>query len=172
MKKLFILFLCLILVSCSAKTVTPSSHKFINHVPFPKSTTLLYKEKIDEGTIYLYKDKSGFHHAFSSNDLNIWFNSGNAEVRPKEGFDWTMNNDPKVPNVTFAGVITRDDIISVIVKQKTMEKEAKIINTKQGIRVWFATFKFLEDADKGKPDPLKIEAYSREGKLVWKDGVY
>ncbi|WP_088043328.1 hypothetical protein [Bacillus sp. EAC] len=172
MKKLYIFLLCLILVSCSEKTVKPSSQKFINHVPFPKSTTLQYKEKIDEGTIYLYKDKSGFRHAFSSNDFKIWFNSGNGVVNPKDGFDWTMNNVPDVPIVTFGGVITRDDIVKVMVKQKTMEKEAKIIKTKQGVRVWFTTFKILEDADKGKPDQLKIEAYSRDGKLIWKDGVY
>lgn len=172
MKKLFLLFLCLILVSCSAKKVTPSSQKFIKHVPYPKSTTLLYKEKIDAGTIYLYKDKSGFRHAFSSNDFKIWFSSSNGEVNPKDGFDWTMNNAPDVPIVTFAGVITNDEIKVVIVKQKTLEKKAKLIETKEGLRVWFVTFRILEDADIGKPDPLKIEAYSRDGNLIWKDGVY
>lgn len=172
MRKLFLLSFCLILVSCSEKTVMSSSQKFINHVPFPKSTTLLYKEKIEAGTIYLYKDKSGFSHAFSSNDFKIWFNSSNGEVDPKDGFDWTMNNAPEVPIVTFAGVIKNEEIKVVMVKQKTLEKKAKIFKTKQGVRVWFATFKFLEDADKGKPDPLKIEAYSKDGKLIWKDGVY
>lgn len=53
-----------------------------------------------------------------------------------------------------------------------MEQKAIIIETDDGKRVWFAAFDILEESDNGQPDPLKIEAYYKEGQLCWKDGVY
>jgi hypothetical protein len=35
--------------------------------------------------------------------------------------------------------------------------------------VWYVTFDVLE---KENPDPLKIEASSDTGEILWKDGVY
>ncbi|WP_238933340.1 hypothetical protein [Brevibacillus choshinensis] len=45
------------------------------------------------------------------------------------------------------------------------------METEQG-RIWFTYFDILENPDPGKPDPLKIEALSSSGVIVWKDGIY
>ncbi|QRG65139.1 hypothetical protein JNE38_15930 [Brevibacillus choshinensis] len=58
-----------------------------------------------------------------------------------------------------------------MVRQKTGYKQAKIMETEQG-RIWFTYFDILENPDPGKPDPLKIEALSSSGVIVWKDGIY
>src|SRR5690606_1910988 len=93
-------------------------------------------------------------------------------INPDDGFDWVMNNNPTVPITLFGGTITNDEITTVVVKQKTMEKEATIIKTDDGLRYWFLTFNTLEDSDPGEPDPLKIEAFDKNGNVLWKDGVY
>ena len=83
-----------------------------------------------------------------------------------------MNNDPSIPLAMFAGVIVNDKIEQVIVKQKTLEKEAKIIETDEGMRVWFTIFDILEEQDSGEPDPLKVEALDGNGNILWKDSIY
>lgn len=131
---------------------------------------LLYQEDVEKGMIVLYKDESGFRHAFFSNKKEYWNTSGNAELNPKDGFTWGMTNDPNIPILTFAGLINDDEIQNVMVRQNTLNQQAKIISTEQG-RYWFTYFDYLEEAP-GQPDPLKIEALSGDGEIVWKDGVY
>ena len=86
--------------------------------------------------------------------------------------DWVMINNPKVPLALYGGIITNKQITTVLVKQKTIEKEATIVETAEGLRYWFVTFDSLEDADPGEPDPLIIEAYDSSGNVLWKEGVY
>lgn len=136
----------------------------------PKTFELLYQEQVNKGMVVLYKDDSGFRHAFFSNKTEYWNTSGNAELNPKDGFTWGMINDPNIPILTFAGLITDDEIQNVLVRQNTLNQQAKIISTEQG-RYWFTYFDYLEEAP-GQPDPLKIEALTGDGKIVWKDGIY
>lgn len=169
MKKYIMIFILgLLMVGCSSNT----TEKFLDNVSYPKSTEILYKEEIENGTIILYKDESGFRHAFISDKLKSINYSGNGELNPKDGFDFTMNNDPKIPIVTFAGVITNDEITDVLVKQKTVEKKAKVIEIDKDLIIWFTYFDILEKPDPGKPDPLRIEALSSSREVLWKDGVY
>jgi hypothetical protein len=140
--------------------------------PYPQSTEILYEEYIENGTMLLYKDESGFRQAFYSEKEGYWSHTGNAELNPKDGFTWNMNNNPNIPLAMFSGVITEDKIQQVIVKQKTVEQEAKIIVTKEGYRIWYANFDILEEPSHGEPDPLKIEAFDIHGNVLWKDGVY
>ncbi|MFC4808613.1 hypothetical protein [Paenibacillus sp. GCM10023250] len=136
-----------------------------------KSFDLIYQEKAENGLFVLFKDEFGFRHAFFSNKLKVWNVSGNTEASPEDGFTWTMTNAPNIPILTFAGVITNEAIQTVIVKQRTLTKQAKIITTTQG-RVWFTHFDELEAAASGQPDPLKIEALSRDGRVIWREGIY
>lgn len=169
MKKYIMIFILgLLMVGCSFNEM----ESFKENVPYPKSTEILYKEELENGTIILYKDESGFRHAFISKKFKVVNNSGNSELNPKDGFDWTMNNDPNIPIVTFAGVITNDQITGVRVKQKTLEKRAKVIEIDKGLDIWFTYFDILEEPDLRKPDPLKIEALSNNSEVLWKDGVY
>lgn len=168
--------------NCESINVKLSDFNIVNYrisltntkenISHPKSTEILYKEEIENGTIVLYKDKSGFRHAFISDKLKIINRSVNGELNPKDGFDCTMNNDPNIPIVTFAGVITNDEITDVLVKQKTVEKKAKIIELDKDLIIWFTYFDILERPDPGKPDPLRIEALSSSGEVLWKHGVY
>ncbi|MBO7748731.1 hypothetical protein I8J29_31635 [Paenibacillus sp. MWE-103] len=135
-----------------------------------KMFDLIYQEKVEKGLIILFKDEFGFRHAFFSNKMEVWNISGNTELSPKEGFTWTMTNDPNIPILTFAGLITDEDIQTVIVIQKSSTSQAKIITTTQG-RFWFTHFDYLEEAS-GQPDALKIEALSGDGKVIWKEGIY
>ncbi|WP_274310269.1 hypothetical protein [Solibacillus daqui] len=170
--KIFFLFstIILILASCSNKTIKITD-EFIENVPYPKSTEIIYEENFENGEIILYKDETGFRIAFRSDKTGDWTHSSNAELKPKDEFDWTMNNDPTIPIAMFAGVITTEEIIKVIVKQRTLENEAKIIETEEGLRFWFTSFDTLEESHSGEPDPLKIEAFDSNGNLLWKDEV-
>jgi hypothetical protein len=136
-----------------------------------KALELLYQQKVDGGMFVLYKDDSGFRHAFFSNKTGYWNVSANSELNPSDGFTWGMTNDPNIPKATFAGVITNDRIQKVIVRQKSSDKQAEIVKTEQGC-FWFTYFDKLDAATNGQADPLKIEALSSEGNLIWKDGVY
>lgn len=157
---LFIIGIC-ILNGCIGADVT-------QNVPYEKSD-ILYQENLEKGNIVLYKSSTGFRHAFYSNELKIWNVSLNAEINPKEGVSWTMINDTKTPMASFAGVISNSKVKNILVKQKTVEKNAKIIKIDDNFSVWYVTFDVLE---KGTPDPLKIEASSDKGEILWKDGVY
>lgn len=81
-----------------------------------------------------------------------------------------MINNPDM--AIFAGIITDEKITEVIVKQRTVEHTAKIIDINDGKRYWFTTFDELEEPLNGEADPLKIEAYDNEGNIYWKSGVY
>ena len=167
-----IISIVLITSACTLKESDDIEKQIMKKVPFPQSTIILHTEKFNEGEVILYEDESGFRAAFFSAKDDYILSSSNAEVNPKDGFTWTMGNDPNVPFVLFSGVITDEKIEEVVVKQKTLGRKAKIIETNEGKRIWYATFDVLEKADIGKPDPLKIEAYDNEGNIYWKDGVY
>lgn len=139
-------------------------------VPFPQSTNILYIEEHKGGKMILYIDKSGFRGAFYEEELDYFQDTTNAELTPQDGFDWTMDNNTHM--AIFAGVITDEKIKTVIVKQRTIEQQAKIIDIPEGERYWFTTFEGLEETQKGEPDPLKIEAYDMDGELYWISGVY
>lgn len=149
--------------------ITVSNAK--ENISHPKSTEIFYKEEIENGTIVLYKDESGFRHTFISEKLKSSNNSGNVELNPKDGFDWTMTNNPQIPIVTFAGVITNNEITDVLVKQKTVEKKAKVIEIDKDLSIWFTYFEILESSNIG-PHPLRIEALSSKEEVLWKEGVY
>ncbi|MBP1933369.1 hypothetical protein [Ammoniphilus resinae] len=163
----FITFIT-ILAGCTLSNNDIVMKQFMEKAPNPESIVVLHKEELNNGIIILYKDESGFRHAFFSEKLGYWNMSGNAELNPKDGFNWTMNNDSNIPIVTFAGVLTNDKIKKVMIKQETLESQAKIIETEQG-RIWFTYFDTLENAN---PDPLKVEALSDSGQIVWKEGIY
>ncbi|QYR21132.1 hypothetical protein KZ483_26050 [Paenibacillus sp. sptzw28] len=113
--------------------------------------------------IVLYKDESGFRHAFFSNKIESW------NISRNRCFTWGMMNDPNIPKLTFAGLITDDDIQNVMVRQKTLNQQAKIVSTEQG-RFWFTYVEILENAAGQSGDPLKIEALSSEGNMIsWKN---
>ncbi|SFJ59912.1 Integrase core domain-containing protein [Paenibacillus sp. UNC496MF] len=131
-----------------------------------KMFDLIYQEKVEKGLIILFKDEFGFRHAFFSNKMEVWNISGNTELSPKEGFTWTMTNDPNIPILTFAGLITDKDIQTVIVKQKSSTSQAKIITTTQG-RFWFTHFDYLEGTS-GQSDPLKLKLYQVMARLFGK----
>lgn len=171
MKKLIILLILgLLLSGCSRNT----EQKFTEQFPFSKSTVILYEQTLEKGDIVLYKDETGFRHAFIPKwkDSKYWISSANGELNPQDGFDWTMINDVNTPLVTFAGIITNDKITDVIVKQKTLEKKSSVVQTEKEQRIWFTYFDTLEKADPGQPAPLKIEALSSQGEILWKEGIY
>jgi len=167
-----IITIVLIISACTLKESEVIETQIMDKVPFPQSTIIWHTEKFNDGEIILYEDKSGFRAAFFSAKDDYFFGTGNAEVNPKDGFTWAMIHDPTAPFVLFSGVITDERIEEVVVKQITLEKKAKIIETNEGKTIWYATFDVLENADSGKPDPLKIEAYDSEGNIYWKDGYY
>jgi hypothetical protein len=166
-----ILFFCIITLGACTVSEKPSIEEQVKKlVPFPKSTNILHIEDHTGGKMILYKDKSGFRAAFYKEEDDYLQSTSNAELTPRDGFNWTMDNNSDM--AIFAGVITDKKIKTVIVKQRTIEQQAKIIDIPEGERYWFTTFEVLEDSQNGEPDPLKIEAFDMEGKLYWKSGVY
>lgn len=165
------LFISLLIISaCSLNESNNVEEQFLKRVAHPQSTKILHIENHVNGKIYLYEDKSGFRASFYKEKEDYFQSTSNAEANPEDGFSWTMANNPDL--VLFAGVITDEQIEKVIVKQRTFEQMAKIINIIDGKRYWFTTFDVLEESVNGEGDPLKIEAFDKEGNLYWKSGVY
>lgn len=162
----------LLLLQTACSNTSSSTEDFLESVPYPKSTKILDKQQKDDYEVVFYKDESGFRIAYKKLVDEYWTNTGNGEINPDDGLDWVMINNPKVPVTLFGGIITNEQITTVLVKQKTIEKEATIVMTDEGLRCWFVTFDSLEDADPGEPDPLKVEAFDNDGNVLWKDGVY
>jgi hypothetical protein len=165
-----ILLLFIMITGACSVNETNIEEQFLKRVPFPNSTIILHIEDHNGGKIILYKDKSGFRAAFYKEKADFIQSTGNAELNPQDGFEWTMSNTPGM--ALFAGVISDEAIIKVIVKQRTIEQQAKIISINNSERYWFATFDVLEKSLNGEGDPLKIEAYDKEGSLYWKSGIY
>ncbi|MEK4628302.1 MAG: hypothetical protein ABS944_15030 [Solibacillus sp.] len=173
MKKILLIAIpLLLLTACSFTSNSNITEEFLESVPYPNSTEILDKQQKDDYEVVFYKDESGFRIGYKKLDYKYWTNTANGEINPDDGFDWVMINDPKVPITLFGGIITNKQITTVLVKQKTIEKEATIVETNEGFRGWFVKFDSLENAISGEPDPLKIEAYDTNGTILWKDGVY
>jgi hypothetical protein len=145
--------------------------QLLKTAPFPKSTRVLYDNRELDRRITLLQDESGLRLGMYDDQDKRWGISGNAEVAPADGLSWTMLNDTGIPRVVFGGVLTDDNITTVLIKQKTIEKYA-IILTANNLRVWYVSFELLEKADPGGFDPLKIEASAADGTVLWKSGVY
>jgi len=164
-----ILFIFIIITgACSVKEQINVEEQIMKRVPFPKSTNILHIEDHKGGKMILYKDKSGFRASFYREKDDYFQGTSNAELNPHDGFDWTMSNMSGM--AIFAGIITDEKITKVIVKQRTVEHQAEIIDINDGKRHWFTTFDELEESLNGESDPLKI--YDKEGNLYWKSGVY
>lgn len=171
MKKMILLSIILLLITaCSNNNI---NEDFLKNVPLPGSSTkILYEQQKKDYKIVLYQDESGFRVGYKKLDGKYWTHTGNGELNPEDGFNWVMNNNPTIPIALFGGIITNEQITAVLVKQITMEKEATIVETDEGLRCWFVTFDSLEKPDYGEPDPLKVEAFDKNGKILWQEGVY
>ncbi|WP_298472303.1 hypothetical protein [uncultured Psychrobacillus sp.] len=172
-KKLLLVFIVLLLqTGCSYTFSINSTEDFIESVPHPKSTEILDKLQKEDYEVVFYEDETGFRIGYKKSVDEYWTHTGNGEIDPGDGMDWVMFNNPKVPLTLVGGIITNDQITTVLVKQKTIEKGATIVEISEGLRCWFVTFDALEEADAGEPDPLKIEAFDSNGNVLWKEGVY
>ncbi|MCG3089304.1 hypothetical protein [Sporosarcina cyprini] len=170
MKKILIYPIILLLITvCSNNKI---DKEFLKSVPLPESTKIFYEEQKDGNNIVLYQDETGFRVAYKKRDGKYWVRTGNGKINPEDDFNWVMVNNPKIPIVLFGGIITNEQIVTVLVKQKTIEKEATIIETDDGLRCWYVTFDTLEDPDPGELDPLKIEAIDKNDNILWKEGMY
>ncbi|MEK4131171.1 hypothetical protein NYE67_16135 [Solibacillus sp. FSL W8-0474] len=172
MRKLLLISILLPLLTACSITSSNNTDEFLESVPYPNSTEILDKQQKDDYEVVFYKDETGFRIGYKKLDYEYWTNTSNGEINPEDGFDWVMINNPKIPITLFGGIITNEQITTVLVKQKTIEKEATIVETNEGFRGWFVTFDSLENANPGEPDPLKIEAFDTNGNILWKDGVY
>lgn len=170
LKMVNLLIFTVIIGACSTGEQNNVEEQIMDRVPFPESTNILHIENHKDGKVILIKDKSGFRVSFYIEKDDHFQDTVNAELDPQDGFNWTMMNNPD--RAIFAGIITEEKIEKVIVKQRTVEHIAKIIDSNDGKRYWFTTFDELEESLNGKVDPLKIEAYDKEGNLYWKSGVY
>ncbi|WP_144240550.1 hypothetical protein [Paenibacillus sabinae] len=171
MKHLLVFVLLVTALSGCLSLTNNAIDQLMKSVPFPESTHLLYSTNVDNGKIALIIDESGFRTAFYSNRINNWNITGNADANPKDGFSWTMLNAPYIPIVIFGGVINDDNITTVLVKQRTLSKQAYVINLNQG-RYWYVLFDTLEQPEMNESDPLKIEAIEKNGEVLWKNGIY
>ncbi|QED46971.1 hypothetical protein [Cytobacillus dafuensis] len=172
MKKILLFFsVFLLLNTACSNTSSNITELSLENFPHPKSTEILDRQRKDDYEIVFYTDETGYRIGYKKLDGEYWTHTGNGEINPTDGFDWVMNNDPTIPITLFGGIITDEKITTVFVKQKTMEKEAEIIATDEGLRFWFTTFGSLEEPDLGDPDQLKIEAFDDNGNILWKDGI-
>ena len=161
MKKMLLFSIMLLLITACSNT----PKEFLDSVPYPESTKILYEQLKDDYKIVLYQDETGFRVGYNKLAGKYWTHTGNSEINPDDGFAWGMHNNPTIPVTLFGGIITNEQITSVLVKQKTMEKEATVIETDEGLRCWFVTFDSLESS-------LRIEAFDSNGNVLWKDGLY
>lgn len=145
---------------------------FMKLTSYPASTEILYTTEQDDNFIVFYKDEKGFHIGYKLEQVDYWSFTGNGGMATNDGFELAMNNNPTIPHVMLGGIIPDASITQVVVKQRTVQQKATIIN--QGdYKLWFTQFEELESADPTvSGDPLKIEAYNADGTLVWRHGIY
>ena len=139
MRKVILLGL-MFFVMFAAGCTSVQDDQFLSAVPYPDSTEILYKQEIDEGILYFYKDETGFRHSLVSYDGNVYVNSDALELNPKMGADWSINEDPHLNIMILAGVISNEKIQTISIKQNRFEHLGVIVEPKKGPKVWFAMF--------------------------------
>ncbi len=170
MRKTFIVILTLIVIlimisGCSKDNDTFLIEKIENSFPNDVQHDEIYHiEIIKMGLLVFYKSTSGFGAGFIKQKSNAWewvSNSGYASLKPDDGLSVVFSNRDEIPLYFSYGIITNPDIIEVISSVDDAVNKAKIIQTSNGIRIWFHTY----DAPLSSPFPL-IVGISKEGKQI------
>ena len=99
-------------------TSSNNTDEFLESVPYPNSTEIFDKQQKADYEVVFYKDETGFRIGYKKMDYDYWSNTSNGEINPEDGFDWVMINNPKIPITLFGGIITYEQITTVLVKQK------------------------------------------------------
>lgn len=163
-----VLFFMFMLLGDKEDDLQLANQTFMESVPHPDSTEILYEHKTASYEVVFYTDESGFRIGYKEQNHEQWTHAGIAETNPADGFAWVMEHDPTIPIALFGGMITDENISSVRVKQQTLEQQGTIFQLHDK-KVWYARFESLES---GTPDALKIEAYNDQQELVWRQGIY
>ena len=152
----------------------PSEHdgQFLEAVPYPDSTEILYKEEADGMMLYFYKDETGFRHSVISSNGNIMLNSDAVELDPKDGMNFTIHDAPELHIIILAGVISNEKIQTISLKQNGIENYGMIIEPKKGSRIWYVIFERTDLNFHMSKEPFKIEGLSDEGNVLWEDEVF
>ncbi|WP_332646848.1 hypothetical protein [Lysinibacillus sp. 54212] len=163
-----VLFFVFMLVGDKDDDPQLAQQGFMETVPHPESTEILYEHKTDDYEVIFYTDESGFRIGYKPTDHEVWTHTGNGEENPEDGFEWVMDHNHYIPVALFGGIITDEKITSVKVMQQTLEQQGTVFQLND-MKVWYAVFDTLES---GTPDPLKIEAYNDGQQVVWRHGIY
>jgi hypothetical protein len=177
MRKIVSLLLLLVVILVTACTSdydhSGQDKPFLGSVPNPESTVILHKQEIDEGTLYFYKDQTGFRHAIISKRGDFRLNSENVPLNPETGMNWTINGDPDFPIIILSGVISNKKIQEITIKQNGVEHTAGIVKTDKGTRFWFVIFDRVDLDKYVAKKPYTVEGLSsHNGKVLWNEEIF
>ena len=172
MRKMILLCLMFFVMFATGCTSAQDAQddQFWGAIPYPDSTELLYKEKIDEGILYFYQDETGFRHSLVSYDGNVYVNNNAPKLAPKKCVhSLSINEDPRLNIIILAGVISNEKIQQITLKQEGYGANFGVIyEPKRGLKIWNVMF----EKDYTPQEPFKIKGFSYKGEVLCEDEVF
>lgn len=122
---------------------------------------------LEDGAIVFYENstsKGALSICYLEKTRNGWkwvSGGGNAEINPREGLSWIVSMNKEM--ATIYGIIENSKIKQVRVKQLEgdFDREAKIVETDTGKRLWFIINK------QPIQPPIEIIGYAENGEVIF-----
>lgn len=127
---------------------------------------ILHIEVIKDGVQVFYVNQSDLNAGFIRNTSDGWkwiIGEGSVSLQAYEGLSWLASNNNNNPSYYIFGVISNSDITQVKTKKPdgTQEETAKIVVTKEGIRLWFIHY------DQPVNAPMDVIGLSKDGEILY-----
>lgn len=131
----------LVLTGCSQEDESSHKQQIYKSIPESEAVEEVYHiEVIDSGFLVFYRSNNGLRAGIIDEKLKWITKSGDASLNPEKGMSVFFSNR-KEENLYFSyGVISNPGIVEVISSNDNIEKEAKIIKTNEGVRLWFVFY--------------------------------
>ncbi|MCD8509625.1 MAG: bZIP transcription factor [Bacillus sp. (in: Bacteria)] len=131
------------------------------------SSQLLYSETGDSHFLLFYKNEDSYIleiHRDGERYPNVFYFD---EINPADGM--SVSNDSIFNTVvkSLNGVITMEEVEKVILRNNDFTQGSNIIDIGNGIRLWYSVFDRME-----KVDYLEVQAFNKDGEIVWQYGIY
>lgn len=117
---------------------------------------LLFYENEDSYALEIHRDGERFPNLFFYDEIN-----------PADSINISNNSIFNTVVKSLNGVITMEEVEKVLIRNDDFTQEATVIDIGNGVRLWYVVFDRLE-----KVDYLEVQAFDKEGEIVWQYGIY
>lgn len=146
-----------------------SSDSFIDYLPSPETTKILYKETDESSFATLYTDETGIYLLLASNEPKYNGNIHISTLNPAEGVNWSIGSDPN--HYMFGGVITNKEIHNLQVWLNDNIHKSKIIKINEEVNIWYSVFEYDKKSNSKESDKIKLEALDNNGIILWEESL-